>query len=154
MLRRITAVSLCASVLMLLAGVSAFSQSNDVIDRLLNSEEARLNDALYLVSILSESASPDAEQAEALKAVDWGRYDITPDPSATITFGELSYLLMESLGMRGGLFYKLFPGPRYAARELRYLEIPAEAYYAGSVLSGTEVLRLSQRAAERVGGDR
>lgn len=148
---KITALSL---LVLLMTGGSLFSQSNDIIDRLLESEKASRNDALYLVAILSESVSPDAEPEEALEAVDWSEYGIDRSTDATITFGELSYLLMESLEMKGGLFYELFPGPRYAAREFRYMEIPARRYYTGSVLSGIEVLRLTQRAASRAGGAR
>lgn len=153
MLRRIRVVSLLLTAF-LLSGGSVFSQTNDVIDRLLDSEEASRNDALYMVAIVSESVSPDTQPQEALDAVDWGAYEITPSESGSITFGELSYLLMETLEVRGGLFYSLFPGPRYAAREFRYLDIPARRYYSGSTLSGTEVLRLTQRAAERLGGER
>jgi hypothetical protein len=32
----------------------------------------------------------------------------------------LSFLLMRSFALRGGLMYRLFPGPRYAYRELLY----------------------------------
>ena len=153
MLRRIGVVSLFLSAFML-TGVTAFSQTNDVIDRMLDAEQASRNDALYLVAIVSESVSPEAQPQEALDAVDWSAYGIAPSDSGSITFGELSYLLMETMEVKGGLFYSLFPGPRYAAREFRYLDIPARRYYSGSTLSGTEVLRLTQRAAERLGGDR
>lgn len=153
MLRGIGVVSLFMSVFML-TGVTAFSQSNDVIDRLLGSETARLNDALYLVAIVSESVPPDSEPQAAIDAVDWDAYGVTPSERGTITFGELSFILMETLRIEGGLFYTLFPGPRYAAREFRYLDIPARRYYVASVLSGTEVLRLTQRTAEQFGGER
>jgi hypothetical protein len=34
--------------------------------------------------------------------------------------GELSYLFMQAFRLEGSVLYRLFPGPRYAYRELVY----------------------------------
>lgn len=140
--------------LLLLVPIAGWTQSNDVIDRMLEAEIADLEDALYIVAIVSGNAEPNADLDSAVNAVDWNQYGIELNRSTSgISFGELSYLLLERLPLPRGLFYRLFPGPRYAARELRYAGIPARSYYPGTRLSGLEVLRLTQRAADRAGSN-
>jgi hypothetical protein len=39
---------------------------------------------------------------------------------AAIRLDGLAFMLVRAFGIRGGLLYTLFPGPRYAYRELRY----------------------------------
>jgi outer membrane protein OmpA-like peptidoglycan-associated protein len=41
-------------------------------------------------------------------------------PEGTANFAGLSFLIMKAFNLRGGLLYSLFPGPRYAYRELTY----------------------------------
>jgi hypothetical protein len=59
-----------------------------------------------------------------------------------VRLGELCFLVMGAFGMRGSFLYTLFPGPRYAFRELDYLRmIPGRRDPARRV-SGEEMLRI------------
>ena len=58
-----------------------------------------------------------------------------------MSIGELSYLIMRSLNMQGGLFYSIFPSPRYAFRELTFRGIIDEGTGPFRIVSGDEVVR-------------
>ena len=45
----------------------------------------------------------------------WTRKAAPGDP---ITMAELSYLIMKSFNIKGGMMYSIFPGPRYAYRTM------------------------------------
>ena len=56
------------------------------------------------------------------------------------TLGEVCFLIMETQGIKGGLFYALFPGPRYATRELASLGVLKGYTHPNRVVSGEEVM--------------
>lgn len=135
-------------MLFLFLGQSA-AQSNETLDSFLEQEKASFGHSAYMIltaaGILDEETSVD----EALAALAGSEVE---GPSRTaeeaITLGEYSYLLMQALEIRGGLMYRIFPGPRYAARELKYLDlIPGDAG-PGRSLSGTEAVQILGRALE------
>ena len=64
----------------------------------------------------------------------------TPSPAEPATLGEVCYLIMETQGIKGGLFYTLFPGPRYATRELASLGLLKGYTHPNRVVSGEEVM--------------
>ncbi len=64
------------------------------------------------------------------------------DEDKIISLGVLSYVIMKSFSIPGGLFYSIFPGPRYASRELKYLGFYTGRYTTGRALSGEEVVRI------------
>ena len=45
-----------------------------------------------------------------------------------VTLGGLSFLIVESFAVKGSVLYALFPGPRYAYRQLDYLGIIHSQY--------------------------
>jgi len=124
-----------------LAAVSA--QSNQVIDQVLAEQWATYGKAVYLVLVASGAIPEEASLQAAVEALEeaGGRMPIR-DPDAPITLGAFSFLVMQSLGIPGGLFYTLFPGPRYAARELKYLGFYTGRFASGRYLTGEEALRI------------
>lgn len=61
---------------------------------------------------------------------------------------------MKAFGINGGLMYSIFPGPRYAFRELVYKGIITRNTNPGGRLSGTNALRIIRIAAEMKGLDK
>jgi hypothetical protein len=55
---------------------------------------------------------------------------------------------MRAFDMRGGLFYALFPGPRYAYRELVRLRFIQGRMDPALAVSGERLLRILGRALE------
>ena len=142
---RVTSIALC----LFWASLSAqlFAQSNRLIDEMLLEEKASFGKSVFLVlsaaGLVPESASV-AEALSFLQGTGWRVRQKGDD--APIKLGECSFVIMRSFQIPGGLFYNIFPGPRYAARELKYLRFYTGRYDAGRVLSGDEVLGILGRA--------
>lgn len=99
-----------------------WAQSNDVIDVLMGMDEARFGEAVYLALSASEHISERASIPMAMDALYYTGWKLKEHAADdTITLGEYCYILMEAFDMKGGMFYNMFPVPRYAARELKYL---------------------------------
>jgi hypothetical protein len=60
---------------------------------------------------------------------------------------------MVAFGLKGGLMYSLFPGPRYAYRELLYLKIIQGRADGGSAVSGERLLHIIAQALRYSGED-
>jgi len=140
---------------MLASAVPAAAQSNIAVDRLLEQEKATIADAAYLVLAASNIVAEDGTQATVMAALSERKLlQNTRSASDPISLGEVSYLIMQTLGIRGGLLYAVFPGPRYAARELASLRlIPGNAHPSRTV-SGREVMHILGGALELKGGSR
>jgi hypothetical protein len=119
-----------ALALLLLLAVPAFSQTATELERIIAAPAVSCQDAAWLALIAAEAVSPETSADQAFRTAKENRW-LSPRTLAdqAITLGELSFLLMKSFHMRGGLFYTLFPGPRYGFRELTRLSlIPGRAY--------------------------
>lgn len=134
------------------AAGAAWGQSNEVIDSLLSEQEATLAKTAYLV-LAASGAIEDSQTVDqaftALQGLPWGFAAATPDQ--VVTFGSCSYLIMRAFEVRGGLMYRLFPGPRYAARELAYRDAYRGRTSPGHVLSGREVADILGRVLDILG---
>ena len=125
------------------------AQSNQVIDQLLQQEKASFASALYMVQTaageLVEELTPQTA-AEGFDSQEWNLPQISAD--TPITLGQYSQLLMHAFEIPGGLMYKLFPGPRYAARETHYRGFIRGSALPGRSLSGSEVLFILREVLE------
>jgi len=125
------------------------AQSNQVIDQLLQQEKASFASALYMVQTaageLEEELAPQTA-AEGFDSREWNLPQISAD--TPITLGQYSQLLMHAFEIPGGVMYKLFPGPRYAARETHYRGFVRGSALPGRSLSGSEVLFILREVLE------
>ena len=135
----------------LLAGVgSLWGQSNELLDELFEEPATTLEQAAYLVLTaagrIPDDSSP-ADAAAALAAQGW----TVPERSADepLTLGEYSYLLMRAFELSGGLMYRIFAGPRYAGRELAYLQLIKGDTSPYRTFSGEEAIGILGRLMER-----
>jgi hypothetical protein len=133
-------------VVLAAAALPVAAQSNTILDQVLENPRLSYGQAAYLVLTaaqkLPDSASP-MQAAEALGAQGWKvRPRGADDP---VTLGEYSFLLMQAFSLKGGLFYRLFPGPRYAARELAYRRLIRGDGSPYRMLNGEEALGVLQR---------
>jgi hypothetical protein len=110
-------------VVALLAGAAQVrAQSNELLDALLEEQTASFGQASYLVLTAAGRLSDEASTADAALVVTAQGWKVPhKDADEPVTLGEYSYLLMQAFEMKGGLMYRIFPGPRYAGRELAYL---------------------------------
>ena len=129
-----------------------FSQSNEVIDQLLEEEQATLGNTVYLVFLAADIAAEDwsvDRSIQELQSRGWGFDDAATD--TVVDLGSMSFLLMKTFGMRGGIMYSLFPGRRYAARELAFLGFVPGYASPKRVLEGQEVTHILGRTLDHLG---
>lgn len=137
---------------LLAAALPLAAQSNTIIDSLLGSGDAAFGDAACLVlsaaRIIPESSTP-AAAVWTLQARDLGVASRSAkDP---MTLGEYAYLIMRAFDMRGGIMYRIAPGPRYACRELAFLGLLEGNTAPKRRLAGPEAVRIVSRLLEQRG---
>ena len=143
-------VPILAIVLLLcVVALPLASQSNQVIDAMLEQKEATFGSSVYMILAAAKIIPEDATEEQALVALASENSRLAArGASSPITLGEMSYLIMTSFGMKGGIMYSLIPGPRYAARELAFLRIVTGNTSPWRRVSGEEVIRFLGRALE------
>lgn len=120
----------------------AYGQSNVVIDDLLEQDIAQAAEVSYVVLGASGDLAEEASTAQALSAArDRGFFRQGDD----VRLGQLSYALMATFDMPGGIMYSLVPGPRYATRELAFYGLIPGRTHPNRRLSGFEALQLVER---------
>lgn len=123
----------------LLAQTSRETSETARIDAILAGGSITVDQAAWLVGrtvgVLEESASADDTAQVAAR---WGLAPTAPGtPLAADAF---AHLLVEAEGIPAGLFYSLFPGPRYAFRELVYLRVFPPGLRPDALLSGADAM--------------
>ena len=151
-MRKPTILLLVSAVLLAACVGSAAAQSNQAVDRLLDEKQATFGDAAYIILAAAQLLPDEATPDQAVQAVAEHKLLRTaPAAAAPATLGQVSFLIMETQGIRGGLFYSLFPGPRYAARELASLRLIKGITHPSRTVSGEEVMRLLEAVLEMKG---
>jgi len=126
------------------------AQSNTLIDALLDSPQAAFGDAVYLAlsaaGIVPETATPD-DAVTALLARN--RRFSGRSAEGPITLGEYAFVLMKAFDIRGGILSSIFPGPRYACRELAFLGLLSGNASPNRRLAGEEAVRILGKVLEQ-----
>ena len=75
------------------------------------------------------------------------------EPGEIINMGKLSFLLMKAFDIKGGLMYRIFPGPRYAFRSMVSKSYIQEAADPDMKASGEYFLNILGRVIDAEGGE-
>jgi len=119
------------------------AQSNRLIDQLLQEDKATFGKSAYLCLMAANLIPQRAGVADALAYLEKANWGITVKKAdEPIQLGELAYLLMKAFDMKGGIMYSLAPGPRYACRELAYLDIISGKVSPYRYISGERALQI------------
>jgi len=122
---------------------SVWAQSETVVDSLLSEKSATFGEAVYLVMAAVQAVPDTASVDDAVAAIQGQDWHITVQPAdSPITLGQYSFLIMRAFKLRGGILYSLFPGPRYAARELAFRRLISGDASPYRFLSGAEVVQI------------
>lgn len=142
-MRRWALIVLAVVTVVALAGPPVGAQSNEMLDRLLEREQATHGETAYLVLVaagrLSEDSSPELAAAAL---VEQGWKIVVREAGEAARLGEYAYLLAQAFELKGGVMYRLLPGPRYAARELSYMQVIQGSGSPSRTLSGEEAVRM------------
>jgi hypothetical protein len=146
MKRFLSLAALCA-----LFATPAFGQSIDFMDRVSGSPSIAYGDAAYLVLVATDNIAENAGTVRSLdlaKQNKWVKPSIAPE--TPISLDSYSYLLMRSFGLKGGLMYRMLPGPRYAFHELVALGVIQGDYDPADKVDGALAVRMIGRVFEIV----
>jgi hypothetical protein len=113
------------------------AQTAREMDALLEAGAVSYAQAARFVLAASEVLGQDVSGEAAFTAArDRGWLPKAASPGDTVKLGAAAFLLMRAFDLPGGLFYRLFPNPRYAYRELAYHRIIPGGADSGMALSG------------------
>jgi hypothetical protein len=119
------------------------------MDRFLEEPAVAYGDAAYLVLVgagLLKDGEPVERALSVLSERGWAVGG--KGASDPLTLGEFAFLVMRANGIPGGLMYHVAPGPRYATRELEYLEVIQGKGRPGSAVSGERAARILGRVLD------
>jgi hypothetical protein len=143
---------LLACTVFLAAGI--FAQTAEQLEGLLDTTELTYMPASLFVlqgaGIVDESARADTAFAEARSRGFLPRNSAEDTP---VTLGGLSFLIMKAFDIKGGIWYSLLSGPRYAKRFLVYHKVIQGASDPGQTVSGERFLAILGRVLEYTGSD-
>ena len=142
-----------APILVFLAiGLPCFAQSNSEVDDLLAQVQARTDSAAYMILVASGQLGEDASPSDAYTMLLDKKWILAAqEPSFPIKVDQYCAIVMRALGLKGGLMYSLFPGPRYAYREFVAKGFVNPSGGPKRLLPGDEVLRILRQALDLKG---
>jgi hypothetical protein len=135
--------------LLLIAPLTIFGQSNQLIDEILGQQELQIGHAAYILLVTTQDLDESATTSQAFTALTStpvGSRFANKSPQDTLSLGEFAYLAQGLLTIPKGLFSTIFPSPRYAVRDLRFMGIIQGRSYPGMAISGERGLRIINRA--------
>lgn len=118
---------------------------NDTMDMILSQEQLTFGAASFLVLVGSGIVGDDISVEAAADKMSEMAPKVVLNPDEPVTIGEYSYLIMTAYDIKGGLFYTIFGNPRYALRELRFLDIVQGRAYSRMYLPGERAVRILGR---------
>ena len=142
-------IKLSLIALMGLFGFTVFAQSNERVDALLGQLQSRADDACYLVLSAGGQISEDTEPETAYETAMQNHWlPTTKQADEPILLNEFCALVMYALDLKGGLMFRLFPGPRYAYKHFVALGIVNSNGGPKRTVPGDEVLMVVSQAME------
>ncbi len=136
----------------LLASVALGAQSAQFSGDVLLTEQLTIADAVYLVGLAAGIVPIDSQFDDAPNHLTRAGIRVPEaTPGSPISLGEYAFLIVQTFDLPGGLMYSFFPGPRYALRELVYLDVVEPGAHAGEKLTGRSALAILASAMEEFG---
>jgi hypothetical protein len=136
-------------LLVVLPGGLLHGQTAAEMDVLLDSREITWAQACRFVlpaaGVLEDHTSAGTAFDTALHN---GRLPTGAAADSPVTLGGLSFLIVESFAINGSLLYALFPGPRYAYRQLDYLGLIPGPKDPALPVSGEHLVQILGRLLE------
>jgi len=124
----------------------AAAQFNDTMDTILAGDQLTYGAASFLVLNGAGLISDDMSTAEAAGEMSRVLPDLVKSPNDNVTLSEYAWMIMTVYDIPGGLLYTIFPGPRYALRELRFQEIIQDVAYPKMDVPGQRAVHILGRA--------
>jgi outer membrane protein OmpA-like peptidoglycan-associated protein len=128
------------------------AQTAAEMDALLETEAVSFGQAARFVLVTADLINVSSAAGDAyVLAREKGWVPETASADKAIRTGELSFLIMNAFDMTGSFLYSLFPGPRYAFRELDYLGLIPGRRDPALLVPGEGLLRILSMTAAHTG---
>ncbi|MBR1722633.1 MAG: hypothetical protein IJ727_09175 [Treponema sp.] len=116
-------------IMSVFVSLTIYAQSSEQLSEILKSPAATAGQASYLAAVYANEIGDDDSEEQAFEALQKkGLFSDELTADSEVTLAQVSYVYMQVLGLKGGLFYTLFPSERYAFKELKAQGIlPKEA---------------------------
>jgi hypothetical protein len=123
------------------------AQSNEMIDTILAQDQITYGHAAYLLLTADGTVPDTASVTDAHRATEQAGTPAALGYPADrpLNLGELSLMVMQTFNVPGGLAYRIYPHPRYAARELAFRDIIQGQSYPRMAVSGERAMRIIGR---------
>jgi len=140
-------------VLLILVATTAWGDPSDsadqrTIDEILAQPAIDFPHAAWLIGraagTFDDTIDPGSASKKAI-ALGWGA---ASPPGTPVSVATYSQILVKALGFPTGWVYNLFPGPRYAFRELTFRRIVPGALDSASLVTGEAAFRYLQAAQD------
>jgi hypothetical protein len=117
-----------------------FAQTADEIETLLNTNAVTYAQAARFVLEAADIAAI-TDRVEAFQyAKEQNLLPQKAEPDAAATLENISYVLMKSFNIKGGIMYTIAKNPHYAYRELAYLNVIQNRSDPSVFVSGEQLL--------------
>jgi hypothetical protein len=123
------------------------AQTAAELDALLETGALTWAEASRFILTAADVIPPETPAGEAFRTAEASRsLPRGAAPGASATLGGTALLVMKSFDIKGGLFYTIFPGARYAYREMVYKKLIQGRSDPSMTVSGERLLRIIGRA--------
>ena len=141
-------------VAMLFSCFSLSAQSSEKISGIIKSEKATCAQISYLPALYGNRISEDDTEAKAFEVLkNDGLFDSSLSTDSEITLAQACYVYAQALGISGGLFYTIFPSPRYAFKEFKAKGLLPNEADPSTKISGRDSLDLFNACLALIGGN-
>jgi hypothetical protein len=134
-------------ILIFLSGTAFLcAQTAAELDGILASRGLTYAQAASLILKAADAAPPSASEEEAFNTAQsrgWLPGKAAAQDPAVL--GGTSFIIMKSFGLKGGLLFSIFPGSRYAYREMVYQKIIQGRADPSMAVSGERLLQIISR---------
>jgi hypothetical protein len=135
---------------------TSFGQSAKRVDKILETEKATFGQAAYLIQTALNAGSDEIDFDTAFDRFKSGNQHLIRDSVTAddvIPAKTYAFLLMKAFDVKGGMMYRIYPCPRYAYRDLRYLAVIQGKNNPTASMTGTTMLQIFSRIDMVQGGE-
>jgi hypothetical protein len=127
---------------LLFCAVIVRAQTAAEMERLLDTKETTYAQAAWFALASAEEDPPANPAAAFALALERRWLPENAEPGGFVKLKDLSLLMMKAFDIEGGLMCRLFPGPRYAYREMTRRGFIEGRAYPGFTVSGEWFLQI------------
>lgn len=148
--------TLCIAVTVFLIAVTSFGQSAQKVDDILETTKTTFGQAAYVILTALHDDTDEMDFDTAFDRFKNENQNVIRDSITAkdvIPIKTYAFLLMRAFNIKGGMLYRIYPCPRYAYRDLRYLTVIQGNNNPDASMTGAAMLQILSRIDTAQGGE-